>query len=94
MPRKTAAAGEAAIIGIRPSDIRLAAKGETAIASKIHLLEPLGDITSCRWRPAAKCCAWCCPRPRQRRIKVGDPAADHSLIQTISTSSAPQADRQ
>src|SRR6185295_4454110 len=35
MPRKTATAGEAAIIGIRPSDIRLAAKGESAIASKI-----------------------------------------------------------
>jgi multiple sugar transport system ATP-binding protein len=43
--RKTASAGEAALIGVRPSDIRLANKGEEAIKSKIHLLEPLGDIT-------------------------------------------------
>jgi multiple sugar transport system ATP-binding protein len=43
--RKTATAGEAALVGIRPSDIRFAAKGEAAISSKIHLLEPLGDIT-------------------------------------------------
>ncbi len=40
-----ASAGEAALIGIRPSDIRLAALGETAIPSRIHLLEPLGDVT-------------------------------------------------
>jgi multiple sugar transport system ATP-binding protein len=43
--RHTANAGERALIGIRPSDIRLAAKGERAIKSRIHLLEPLGDIT-------------------------------------------------
>jgi ABC-type sugar transport system ATPase subunit len=41
----TASAGEAAVVGIRPSDIRLAAEGEAAIASRIRLLEPLGDIT-------------------------------------------------
>ena len=34
-----------ALVGIRPSDIRLAGKGDAAIASKVHLLEPLGDIT-------------------------------------------------
>jgi multiple sugar transport system ATP-binding protein len=43
--RHSASAGEAALVGIRPSDIRLAGKGEAAIASRIHLLEPLGDIT-------------------------------------------------
>jgi multiple sugar transport system ATP-binding protein len=41
----TANPGENALIGIRPSDIRLAAKGEKAIKSRIHLLEPLGDVT-------------------------------------------------
>ncbi len=44
--RKTnAAAGEAALVGIRPSDVRLAAKGEISVAGKIDLLEPLGDVT-------------------------------------------------
>jgi multiple sugar transport system ATP-binding protein len=37
--------GEAALLGIRPSDIRFAEKGEAAIKSKITMLEPLGDVT-------------------------------------------------
>ncbi|MFN4142246.1 ABC transporter ATP-binding protein [Aestuariivirga sp.] len=41
----TGAAGEAAFIGIRPSDLRPAATGEAAIASRVHLIEPLGDVT-------------------------------------------------
>ena len=43
--RLQAAAGEAALMGIRPSDIRLAGTGEAAISSRIHLVEPLGDVT-------------------------------------------------
>ncbi len=35
--------GEKALMGIRPSDITLATKG--GIASRIHMLEPLGDVT-------------------------------------------------
>ncbi len=42
---KTGTAGEAALIGIRPSDLKIAAKGEHAISSTIHLIEPLGDVT-------------------------------------------------
>ena len=42
---KTGNAGEAALVGIRPSDVRLAASGEPSIATKIHLIEPLGDVT-------------------------------------------------
>jgi multiple sugar transport system ATP-binding protein len=45
-PRKVSAAkGEASLLGIRPSDVRLAAKGEKGIASTIEMLEPLGDVT-------------------------------------------------
>jgi ABC-type sugar transport system ATPase subunit len=46
-PRKvsTGKAGDAALVGIRPSDIRVAGTGDKAIASKIHLVEPLGDVT-------------------------------------------------
>jgi multiple sugar transport system ATP-binding protein len=38
-------AGGAAVVGIRPSDIRFAAAGENGFAASIAMLEPLGDIT-------------------------------------------------
>jgi multiple sugar transport system ATP-binding protein len=41
----TAEAGEAAVVGIRPSDIRLAAGGESGVTASIAMVEPLGDIT-------------------------------------------------
>jgi len=41
----TAEPGEAAVVGIRPSDIRLATSGESGMAVSIAMLEPLGDIT-------------------------------------------------
>ena len=42
---KSAEAGEATFVGIRPSDIRFAAGGESGVAAKIAMLEPLGDVT-------------------------------------------------
>jgi ABC-type sugar transport system ATPase subunit len=46
-PRRVAGggAGEAALVGIRPSDLRLAASGEDGVPSVVHLVEPLGDLT-------------------------------------------------
>src|SRR5688500_1482979 len=41
----TAEAGEAAVVGIRPSDIRFAGKGEQGVNANIAMLEPLGDVT-------------------------------------------------
>jgi multiple sugar transport system ATP-binding protein len=41
----TAEGGEAAVVGIRPSDIRLAAGGESGVTASIAMVEPLGDIT-------------------------------------------------
>jgi ABC-type sugar transport system ATPase subunit len=41
----TAEAGEAAVVGIRPSDIRFAVGGEEGFAARIAMLEPLGDVT-------------------------------------------------
>jgi len=38
-------AHESALIGIRPNDLRPASSGETSIASRVHLIEPLGDVT-------------------------------------------------
>jgi ABC-type sugar transport system ATPase subunit len=42
---KTAEAGETAVVGIRPSDIRFAGKGEQGVNANIAMLEPLGDVT-------------------------------------------------
>jgi len=42
---KTAEAGEAAVVGIRPSDIRFAGRGEQGFNANIAMLEPLGDVT-------------------------------------------------
>jgi multiple sugar transport system ATP-binding protein len=75
VPRKSAAAGEAAVIGIRPSDIRLAAKGEKAIASKIHLLEPLGDITIVSVEAGKEVLRLVLPEAKAATFKVGDPAS-------------------
>lgn len=46
-PRRLPSArpGEAAFLGIRPSDIRPAPGEGDAIAAKVHLVEPLGDVT-------------------------------------------------
>ncbi|HET6159901.1 MAG TPA: ABC transporter ATP-binding protein [Dongiaceae bacterium] len=41
----TAEGGEAAVLGIRPSDIRFAAGGEDGLKTSIAMLEPLGDVT-------------------------------------------------
>jgi multiple sugar transport system ATP-binding protein len=38
-------AGEAAVVGIRPSDIRFPVGGEQGVAAHVAMLEPLGDIT-------------------------------------------------
>ncbi len=42
---KSVASGEAAILGIRPSDVRFANKGEAGVKSTVQMLEPLGDVT-------------------------------------------------
>ena len=73
--RKTANAGEAVLIGIRPSDIRLAAKGDAAIASKIHLLEPLGDITIVSVETGNEILRMVLPEASAISMKPGDPAS-------------------
>jgi multiple sugar transport system ATP-binding protein len=42
---KSSSAGDAALVGIRPNDIRIAAGSDGGLASRVHLIEPLGDIT-------------------------------------------------
>jgi len=73
--RQTAAAGEKAVVGIRPSDIRIAGKGEKAIASTIHLLEPLGDITIVSVQAGGEILRMVVPEANANGMKPGDPAA-------------------
>ena len=73
--RKTAAAGEAALVGIRPNDIRFAEKGEKSIASKVRLLEPLGDITIVSVEAGSELLRIVLPEAKATSIKIGDPAA-------------------
>jgi len=74
-PRKTAVAGEAALIGIRPNDIRIANRGDLAIASKVHLLEPLGDITIVSVEAGNELLRMVLPEAKATTLKVGDPTA-------------------
>ena len=69
---KTATAGEAALLGVRPSDLRIAAKGEKSIASKIHLLEPLGDITVVSVEAAGEMLRLVVPESSATAMKPGD----------------------
>ncbi|AID32605.2 sugar ABC transporter ATP-binding protein [Mesorhizobium sp. SEMIA 3007] len=72
---KTADAGEAALIGIRPSDIRLAAKGEAGVASKVHLVEPLGDITIVSVVAGGEMLRMVLPEAIAASIRTGDSAS-------------------
>ena len=71
---KTAIAGEAAFVGIRPSDIRLATKGEKAIATHVRLLEPLGDITIVSVEARHELLRLVLPEAKAMGLKLGDPA--------------------
>jgi multiple sugar transport system ATP-binding protein len=70
---KTAIAGEAALLGVRPSDIRLATKGEKAIDTRIHLLEPLGDVTIVSLESGSEMLRMVLPEASAAAMKPGDP---------------------
>jgi len=44
-PVRTGRAGEAALVGVRPSDLRIAGAAEGGLATTVRLVEPLGDVT-------------------------------------------------
>lgn len=69
---KAASAGEAALIGIRPSDLRPANAGEMAIPSKVHLLEPLGDVTVVSVEAAGETLRMVLPEQSATGMKLGD----------------------
>jgi multiple sugar transport system ATP-binding protein len=71
-PRASATGGEKALIGIRPSDIRVATPGETAVASRIHLIEPLGDVTVVSLESGETALRILLPEQQAAHLKPGD----------------------
>jgi multiple sugar transport system ATP-binding protein len=64
------ASGLKAMLGIRPNDITLAAKG--GIASRIHMLEPLGDVTVVSVESNGSTLRMVLPEARALGLKPGD----------------------
>jgi multiple sugar transport system ATP-binding protein len=66
------AAGDKALVGIRPSSLSLATK--SGIKSKIHLLEPLGDVTIVSVEAGGEMLRMVLPESQATRMKPGDTA--------------------
>jgi multiple sugar transport system ATP-binding protein len=67
--------GEAALLGIRPSDLRFAAKGEFGILSRVQLLEPLGDVTVISVEAGTETLRMVVPESAATSIRPGDTAS-------------------
>jgi ABC-type sugar transport system ATPase subunit len=79
-----AEAGEAAVVGIRPSDVRFAARGEQGFNASIAMLEPLGDVTVVSVESGGEMLRMVLPesaasglRPGQQAAVVLDPSKFH-----------------
>ncbi|MFM7688512.1 MAG: TOBE domain-containing protein, partial [Alphaproteobacteria bacterium] len=70
--RVSGKAGEAAVVGIRPSDLRPAVAGETAVSSRIHLIEPLGDVTVVSVEAGGETLRMVLPEQNAASMKPGD----------------------
>ncbi len=68
------ASGEKALLGIRPNDIVLAEKGKGAISSKVHMLEPLGDVTVVSVEAGGEMLRIVLPENKASKLKPGDAA--------------------
>lgn len=87
---KSAETGEAAMLGIRPSDIRFAAKGEVGIKSTVQMLEPLGDVTVVSVNTGAETLRMVVPESAATSIKPGQAASifiDHKKFHIFRASS-------
>ena len=71
----TAEAGGAAVVGIRPSDIRFAAGGEKGFAASIAMLEPLGDVTLVSLDAGGETLRMMLPESVASRLQPGQPAS-------------------
>jgi multiple sugar transport system ATP-binding protein len=69
-----AEAGEAAVVGIRPSDIRFAADGEKGLAASIAMLEPQGDVTVVSLHAGGETLRMVLPESVASGLRPGQPA--------------------
>ncbi|MFL5260655.1 MAG: ABC transporter ATP-binding protein [Hyphomicrobiales bacterium] len=65
-------AGEKAVVGIRPSDLKLAKAQTMAIDLPVHLLEPLGDITIVSLEAPGQPLRIVLPEQQAAHMKPGD----------------------
>ena len=75
-------------MGIRPSDIRLAAKGKQRATPAVHLIEPLGDVTVVSVETGGETLRMVLPEAQAAVIKAGETRCQSQSMQTIFTSSA------
>jgi len=68
----TGSAGEAAIVGIRPSDLRPASANEAAMPTRVHLIEPLGDVTVVSVEAGGETLRMVLPEQSATGLKLGD----------------------
>jgi multiple sugar transport system ATP-binding protein len=66
------AMGEKATLGIRPSDITISSKSKASIASKVHMLEPLGDVTVVSVEAGGEMLRLVLPESQANKMKPGD----------------------
>jgi ABC-type sugar transport system ATPase subunit len=69
---RSGSAGEAALVGIRPNDIRLATGSDGTVASKVHLVEPLGDVTVVSVEAAGEMLRIVLPEAAAQSMRPGD----------------------
>lgn len=63
---------EQVLLGIRPSDISFGGAEKAGLASKVHMLEPLGDITIVSVETAGVTLRVVLPESQASRLKPGD----------------------
>ena len=71
--RMRADPGTGALMGIRPSDLRAPRPGEPGIDSRIHLIEPLGDVTVVSLDAADQILRLILPEQTAAGLRQGDP---------------------
>jgi multiple sugar transport system ATP-binding protein len=70
-------AGEEAVLGIRPNDIRFAGKGEKGYAANISMLEPLGDVTVVSVEAGGETLRMVLPESQAAALQPGQAASIH-----------------
>ncbi len=73
-PRKmqTGRSGDAALVGIRPNDIRIATGSEASLSSRVHLIEPLGDVTVVSVEAGGEVLRMVLPEAAALSVRTGD----------------------